>query len=56
MYHCYPFAGENYYLRLLLIVVRGARSFEHLHMVERILHPTFHATCVAQGLLEDDRE
>ena len=56
MYHCNPFAGERYYLRLLLTVVRGARSFEHLRTVEGILHPTFQATCVARGLLEDDRE
>ena len=56
MYHYNPFAGERYYLRLLLTVIRGARSFEHLRTVEGILHPTFQATCVARGLLEDDRE
>lgn len=27
MYHCNPFAGERYYLRLLFTVIRGARSF-----------------------------
>lgn len=56
MYHCNPFAGERYYLRLLLTVVRGARSFEHLRMVEVISHPTFQAACVARGLLENDNE
>ena len=56
MYHCNPFAGERYYLRLLLTVVRAARSFQHLHTVEGILHPTFQATCVARGLLEDNCE
>ena len=54
MYYCNPFAGERYYLRLLLTVIRGAQSFQHLRTVDGILHPTFQATCVARGLLEDD--
>lgn len=56
MYHYNPFASEKYYLRLLLTVVRDAWSFEHLRMVEGILHPTFQTTCIARGLLEDDCE
>ena len=56
MYHCNPFAGARYYLRLLLTVVRGAKSFQDLRTVNGILHYTFQATCVARGLLEDDRE
>ena len=47
IYHCNPFTGERYYLKLFLTVVRGARSFEHLRTVEKILYPTFQTTCVA---------
>ena len=54
IYHCNPFAGERYYLRLLLTIVRGAKSFQDLCTVNGVLHSTFQATCVARGLLEDD--
>ena len=54
MYHCNLFTSERYYLRLLLIVVQGTRFFEYLRMVKGILHLTFHATYVTQGLLEND--
>ncbi len=56
MYHCNPFAGERYYLRLLLTSVTGPRSFEDLRIVDNHLYPTFRAACVALGLLEDDGE
>jgi hypothetical protein len=45
-------AGEQFYLRTLLTVVKGATSFAHL----RHPHPTFYAACIARGLLEDDGE
>ena len=56
MYHCSPVAGEKFYLRLLLTVVRGPRSFESLRTVDDQLYATFKAACVARGLLEDDNE
>ena len=56
MYHCNPFVGERYYLRLLLTVVRGPQSFEHLRTVNGVEQPTFHGACLALGLLQDDNE
>ena len=56
MYYCSPVQGEQYYLRLLLTTVQGPASFEDLRTVHGELLPTFHAACVALGLLEDDRE
>ncbi|KAH0603160.1 uncharacterized protein H6S33_008164 [Morchella sextelata] len=56
MYHCNPMMGEKYYLRLLLTVVRGAKSFDDLRTVVGALQRTFKAACLALGLLEDDRE
>lgn len=56
MYHCNPFAGERYYLRLLLTAVTGPKSSEDLRTIDNLLYPTLRAACVALGLLEDDGE
>ena len=56
MYHCSPVSGEKYYLRLLLTVVRGPRSFADLYMFEDVRYPTYHAACIARGLAENDQE
>ncbi|XP_026459723.1 uncharacterized protein LOC113360429 [Papaver somniferum] len=55
-YFVSPNAGELFYLRLLLTVVAGARSFEHLRTVNGVLHPTYKKACVELGLLERDAE
>ncbi|OMO57296.1 DNA helicase PIF1, ATP-dependent [Corchorus olitorius] len=49
-------AGELYYLRLLLNVVRGPRSYEEIRTVNGILYPRYQAACEACGLIGDDRE
>ncbi|OMO53235.1 DNA helicase PIF1, ATP-dependent [Corchorus olitorius] len=49
-------ARELYYLRLLLNVVRGPRSFEEIRTVNAILHPTFQAAAKARRLTGDDKE
>jgi len=51
-----PFMGECDYLRLLLTVVCGARSFEDLRTVDRIQFDTFKGACIALRLLEEDGE
>ena len=48
--------GEKYFLRMLLTVVRGPKSFQDLHTYEDIVHPTFKECCAARGMLDDDRE
>lgn len=48
--------GEKYYLRILLIVVRGAIFYESLYTVHLVVHTTFEAPCIAYGLLEDDEK
>lgn len=52
----HPMAGETFYLRLLLTVKKGAKSWNDLKLVDDIQHPTFQATCLAMGLLQDDGE
>ena len=56
MYSVSPLAGEQYFLRLLLTVCRGCKSFEDLRSVNGQLYPTFKSACLARGLLESDEE
>jgi hypothetical protein len=51
-----PNQGEQFYLRILLHVVKGAQSFSDVRTVSGIQYPTFQSACEAMGLLGDDRE
>ena len=46
--------GERYFLRVLLLHVPGATSFDDLKTYDGIVHETFRAACSARGLLHDD--
>ena len=54
MYFVPPTGGERFYLRTLLTVCRGPKSFTDLRTFEDILYPTFQDACQACSLLEDD--
>ncbi|KAI3859314.1 hypothetical protein MKW98_007695 [Papaver atlanticum] len=56
MYYVHPTAWEKYYLRILLNVQKGCRSYDDIKTVNKTTHPTFKATCLALGLLEHDGE
>ena len=56
MYSISPAAGEQYYLRMLLTICKGCKSFEDLRTFDGILYPNFKAACLARGLLESDDE
>ncbi|XP_057338433.1 uncharacterized protein LOC130676299 [Microplitis mediator] len=56
MYSVSPTQIELFHLRLLLVNVKGATSFEDLRTVNGIMYDTFVATCLAAGLIEDDQE
>lgn len=45
-----PYAGELYYLSILLHVVRGPVCFEDIRTVYGIVHPTFRSACLALNL------
>ncbi|XP_071688516.1 uncharacterized protein [Rutidosis leptorrhynchoides] len=54
--YSHPASGERYYLRMLLNIVKGPRSFEELRTVDGTIHDTFKDTCFAYGLINDDKE
>jgi hypothetical protein len=56
LYYVHPSAGEKYYLRMLLLTVKGACSYEHLQIHNNIVYSTFKEACQARGLLSDDKE
>ena len=51
-----PNAGEKFYARLILSVVKNLQSFDDLRTVDGILFETIREACLARGLLEDDGE
>uniref|UniRef100_A0A0A9DV49 ATP-dependent DNA helicase n=1 Tax=Arundo donax TaxID=35708 RepID=A0A0A9DV49_ARUDO len=56
LYYVHPSIGERYYLRMFLIHVKGAQSYEELRTYNGILYPTFKQACKTRGLLGDDQE
>ncbi len=56
MYHFTSMQKEKHYLRLLLMTVWDAQSFDDIHIVDEVLHLTYCFVCTALRLLEDDDE
>lgn len=56
MYMVSPRDEERFYLRLLLLHVRGPISYEDLRTVDDYIFPTFKMAAGARGLLESDEE
>ncbi|XP_019153834.1 PREDICTED: uncharacterized protein LOC109150379 [Ipomoea nil] len=51
-----PASGEIYYLRCLLNIVRGPKSFKDIRTINGVEYLTFRDACYAHGLLDDDKE
>ncbi len=56
MYHFTSMQKEKHYLRLFLMIVWDAQSFNDIRTVDEVLHLTYHFVCTALRLLEDDDE
>jgi hypothetical protein len=56
MYYVHPTAGELYYLRMLLMIVKGARNYADVRTFNGRVYETFLGSCEARGLLESDNE
>ena len=50
MYLVNPKDRHRYFIRLLLLHVKGATSFENLRTVDCVIHPTFYEAAVRAGL------
>ncbi|XP_070039472.1 uncharacterized protein [Nicotiana tomentosiformis] len=51
-----PGSGKQYYLRLLLNVIKGPKSYEDLKKINGCDHETFRDACYTLGLLDNDKE
>ena len=51
MYSVHPNEGERYYLRTLLSIVKGPKSFNDLKTYNDVIYDTFQQACVARGIL-----
>jgi len=56
LHYVHPSAGERYYLRMLLLIVKGATTYEDLRFHNHTQHSSFKEACRSRGLLGDDRE
>ena len=56
IFHAHPTSGDCFYLRMLLNLVKGARSFEEIRTIDHVVYPTYRVACYAHGLLDDDKE
>ena len=56
MYSVSPKENERFYLRVLLLHVPGATSYDNLKTVNGSTTTTFHEACKLMHLLEDDTE
>jgi len=56
MYSVSPTQTELFHLRLLLLTVKGATSFNDLRTVNGQFYDSFSAICLALGVIEDDDE
>jgi hypothetical protein len=52
----HPSAGERYYLRMLLLIVKGVESYESLRTYNNNIYATFKEACNARGLLSNDQK
>jgi len=56
LYYVNPTEGERFYLRMLLMIVKGAKNYEEIRTYNGIIYQTFKEACAARGLLSDDKE
>ncbi|XP_074352042.1 uncharacterized protein LOC141691202 [Apium graveolens] len=49
-------SGETFFLRMILMHIKGATSFRDLRTVNGIVYNTYKEVCDALGLLNDDRQ
>ncbi|KAM0879748.1 hypothetical protein ACQ4PT_034029 [Festuca glaucescens] len=56
VYYVHPSTGELYYLRMLLMLEKGAKCYADVRTYNGIVYGSFKDACAARGLLGDDNE
>ena len=56
MYLVNPNQRERYYLRLILLHIKGATSFEYLRTFNGIIYPTYFEAAKALNLIQTEKE
>ena len=56
LYYVNPSEGERFYLRQLLMIVKGAKSYDDIKTYKGTIYSTFKEACIARGLLANDNE
>lgn len=56
IYYAHPASGERYYMRILLNIVKGCKSFKDIRTVNGEVHKTYKSACYSLRLLDDDNE
>nr|XP_013180910.1 unnamed protein product [Papilio xuthus] len=56
LYSVSPSEKERFFLRLLLLHIKGATSFEDLRSFRGVVFDTFERAAIARGLLQNDQE
>ncbi|KAM0874511.1 hypothetical protein ACQ4PT_037356 [Festuca glaucescens] len=56
VYYMHPSTGELYYLRMLLMLVKGAKCYADVRTYNGTVYGSFKDACAARGLLGDDTE
>ena len=50
-YYVNPIEGERFYLRMLLMIVKGAKDYKDIRTYNGTVYSTFREACAARGLL-----
>ncbi|KAM0832574.1 hypothetical protein ACQ4PT_064805 [Festuca glaucescens] len=56
VYYVHPSTSELYYLRMLLMLVKGAKCYADVRTYNGTVYGSFKDACTARGLLGDDTE
>lgn len=56
MYEVSPRQREKLYLRLLLLHVRGAKSFQDIKTVNSVVYPTYFEAAKERNLISSDQK
>ncbi|XP_074278200.1 uncharacterized protein LOC141601796 [Silene latifolia] len=54
--HVPPTCGELYFMRTMLVHVKGPKSYKDIRRVNDTLYDTYREACYAYGLIGDDKE